>query len=171
MNSLRLMTFEEAMECAKANDWVERVNKSIERNPFLEEAKTDDRCAFIIVNGGSDKDLHIIVKDKEYSNVIGFYIGNTYRDGTFGVWEACYRKDYNNEDHIGDGGGIAEYEYKEGMTLDWLISDLQEKVDTCPICGKKVGRENMRGYSFAGRCCEECLPEMKKKYEYKGWYN
>jgi hypothetical protein len=40
---------------------------------------------------------------------------------------------------------------------------------TCNECGK-TGVETER-YSFAGRCCKECLPAMQKKHEYSGWTN
>lgn len=172
---LQLMTFDEAMAKSEAQGemWMKRVNESLERNPFLEEAKKDERCSFIITNGGTDKDLHIIVKtDRPWSDYIGFYIGLMYPDNTFSVWCAWKRYNRNRTEYeIADGMGVREYEYKEGMTLDWLIKDLEDRIDTCPECGKKVGRENMEHYFFAGRCCGECLPKMKEKYETKGWYN
>lgn len=43
---------------------------------------------------------------------------------------------------------------KEGMTF----------CDNCKATGVKTVR-----YSFAGRCCNKCLPEMRKKHEYPGW--
>lgn len=39
---------------------------------------------------------------------------------------------------------------------------------TCNVCGA-IGETFQ--YSFAGRCCENCLPDMKKKHEYNGWTN
>ena len=37
----------------------------------------------------------------------------------------------------------------------------------CNACGKS-GVETTR-YSFAGRCCEACLPRMQREHEYNGW--
>jgi len=41
-------------------------------------------------------------------------------------------------------------------------------LNTCNVCGNTG---EMFSYSFAGRCCENCLPDMKKKHEYPGWTN
>ena len=38
---------------------------------------------------------------------------------------------------------------------------------TCNACGA-TDVETQR-YSFAGRCCAECRPEMARKHEYPGW--
>lgn len=37
----------------------------------------------------------------------------------------------------------------------------------CNLCKKEL--EKTQRYSFAGRCCEECLPQAKKQYEQPGW--
>lgn len=38
---------------------------------------------------------------------------------------------------------------------------------TCGICNTK-NVQTFR-YSFAGRCCENCLPAAKEKFEKHGW--
>lgn len=48
---------------------------------------------------------------------------------------------------------------------DW--EKIKAGLTTCNSCGKP-GVETHR-YSFAGRCCAECLPSMRKKHEYPGW--
>jgi hypothetical protein len=40
---------------------------------------------------------------------------------------------------------------------------------TCNACGK-TDVETFR-FSFAGRCCNDCIPAMRKKHEYPGWTN
>ena len=66
--------------------------------------------------------------------------------------------------------------------LKFLIFSLQDSLQTvigkaltelgiCPVCGKNVPFSEQSQYSFAGRCCKDCLPAMKKKHEYPGWYN
>ena len=52
-----------------------------------------------------------------------------------------------------------------------LVSKCKNDVDVCPKCGKRVGLANMKQYSFAGRCCPDCLPGMQEKHEQPGWYN
>jgi hypothetical protein len=59
-----------------------------------------------------------------------------------------------------DGMGILVPEQ-----YDW--SAIQDAIHLCGNCKKRV--EKTHRYSFAGRCCEECLPEMRKKHEYPGW--
>ena len=48
-------------------------------------------------------------------------------------------------------------------SMDTLIKSLR----VCPKC-KTEDVETVR-YSFAGRCCKACLPEMQRKQEYPGW--
>jgi hypothetical protein len=45
---------------------------------------------------------------------------------------------------------------------------IEQGLKTCNKCGA-IG--DMFQYSFAGRCCENCLPEMRKLHEYPGWTN
>ena len=40
---------------------------------------------------------------------------------------------------------------------------------TCSACGKTD--VDTQRFSFAGRCCAACLPEMRRKHEYPGWTN
>lgn len=51
----------------------------------------------------------------------------------------------------------------------YSMEKLKELLTFCPVCGKS-GVETTR-YSFAGRCCLECLPAMQKKHEFPGWTN
>lgn len=44
---------------------------------------------------------------------------------------------------------------------------LSERLTYCPVC-KTSGVETQR-FSFAGRCCAKCLPEMQRQHEYPGW--
>lgn len=41
-----------------------------------------------------------------------------------------------------------------------------EASQRCSHCGNQGGTER---YSFAGRCCKDCLPEMRKLHEQPGW--
>ena len=139
--------------------------------PFIEEAKNDDRCGFIYDNSGSGR-AHLIIKSEpwnvtERGSCIGFLLDmyNTSKESIY-VWNA-----YKGERNIRDGRSVGQFPTEVYKKLDDFIVAVEDKVDVCPVCHKRVGRENMQAFSFAGRCCEECLPEMKKKYEPKGWYN
>jgi hypothetical protein len=46
---------------------------------------------------------------------------------------------------------------------------IQNGLSRCNNCG--VENVKIFQYSFAGRCCEACLPEMRKQHEYPGWTN
>jgi hypothetical protein len=50
-------------------------------------------------------------------------------------------------------------------TYDW--SAISSGTTQCMSCGK-AGVEIHR-FSFAGRCCADCLPAMREQYEYPGW--
>lgn len=55
---------------------------------------------------------------------------------------------------------------KIGYQYSW--DEIQAGLTICNECG--AHGETFR-FSFAGRCCAACLPEMKKKHEYPAWAN
>lgn len=44
---------------------------------------------------------------------------------------------------------------------------MQAELRTCKACGATDVPTHR--YSFAGRCCEQCLPEMRRQHEGPGW--
>lgn len=48
--------------------------------------------------------------------------------------------------------------------------DMRKIIDGMRICSHcgKTGVDTFR-YSFAGRCCKDCLPALREKYEQTGW--
>ncbi len=50
-------------------------------------------------------------------------------------------------------------------TYDWAA--IQAALKLCNYC-KKAGVETQR-VGFAGRCCDECLPEQRARAERPGW--
>jgi hypothetical protein len=46
---------------------------------------------------------------------------------------------------------------------DKIFIDGMKRCNNCGDIGETFQ------YSFAGRCCNKCLPEMRKKHEYSGW--
>lgn len=51
--------------------------------------------------------------------------------------------------------------------LPYDFAKLVEGTTTCSAC-KATNVKTVR-YSFAGRCCEKCLPDMRAKHEQRGW--
>jgi hypothetical protein len=51
--------------------------------------------------------------------------------------------------------------------LHYDMEAIRKGVRICSHCGK-TDVDTVR-YSFAGRCCKECLPAMRAKYEQSGW--
>ena len=50
---------------------------------------------------------------------------------------------------------------------EYSMERLIAAIRTCSMCGA-TDVETVR-FSFAGRCCKPCLPEVKKKHEFPGW--
>lgn len=59
----------------------------------------------------------------------------------------------------------------DGLTIPppqfYDFAKIAKFVTHCSVC-KTDGVKTVR-YSFAGRCCEKCLPEMRAKHERPGW--
>ena len=170
----RLWKLAEIEEYVVANRLVnyDYIMSHVSNLPFIEEARTDKRCGFVFDKNGTGDVLLIIksnpwnVNEKTGSSNIGFFVSSYNKGRDITAWVA-----YQDEYGIRDNGEVGEYTADEIENLDGFIKALENDVDICPNCGKKVGRENMKRFYFAGRCCEECLPAMKRQYEIAGWYN
>ena len=53
------------------------------------------------------------------------------------------------------------------VNLPYSMDSLRHELQRCHECGA-YPVETVR-YSFAGRCCKQCRPELAKKYEFPGW--
>ena len=114
------------------------------------------------------KDMsHIIIPIPKFQNAnpeyYGLYI--SIYDKILAVWIAV-----DNGNDIRDDMSIGDYPL-DNIQFNQLVSKCINDADVCPKCKKIVGIENMHQYSFAGRCCEKCLPAMRQEYETPGWYN
>lgn len=49
------------------------------------------------------------------------------------------------------------------------FASIQAGLRTCNVCN--ATDVDTQRYSFAGRCCAACRPEMARKTEYPGWCN
>lgn len=69
---------------------------------------------------------------------------------------------YQASIHIWGPDGLA---IKPPDTYDWAA--IQAGVTQCNLCNK-TGVKTFR-YSFAGRCCHECIPAARAEHERPGW--
>lgn len=53
------------------------------------------------------------------------------------------------------------------IPLPYDMDRIRQALRRCNPCGAQD--VDTHQYSFAGRCCAECLPAMKRKHEYPGW--
>jgi len=52
---------------------------------------------------------------------------------------------------------------------EYSWDEIRAGLRICANCGRED--VDTQRYSFAGRCCEECLPKMRELHEKPGWYN
>jgi len=88
----------------------------------------------------------------------GFVISILSRDNS----EAERNYKYEAQVSIWGPDGMA---IKPPQTYDWPT--IQAGLRTCNKCG--ATDVNTERYSFAGRCCAACLPEMRRQHERPGW--
>lgn len=108
----------------------------------------------------------IAVKLDEFTEIDSKYYGLYIHifDKEISVWIAV-----EDNGSIYDNLKIGDYSLDTPFVE--LVNKCKHDVNICPKCGKDVGLANMHRYSFAGRCCEECLPKMREIHEQPGWYN
>ena len=61
----------------------------------------------------------------------------------------------------------------DGLAVDppyiYSMDRLVEGLESCNICGAK--HVHTQRYSFAGRCCADCIEDARAEHEKPGWYN
>lgn len=133
----------------------------VKNTPIFKEA--DEMGHEICINtDSSPASLEIVVKEELDDKNFGFLIMPTKNE----VWV------YSLVD-IGYGprSGLNICTCRHDDSLSSIISKARSEANKCPVCGKEIPFKDQERYSFAGRCCKECLPAMKDKYEQPGWYN
>lgn len=156
----RIISYEEA---CSLDDRVWN-NMEIAKLSIYKEASENGNCILYLSDSTIPNKVDIIYKmDDLGHNVIGLYI--TINPSEISVWEAL-------ENH---GTIFASKSIINGISAEDSLSEIIHKakavLDICPVCKKEVQYKEQQGYSFAGRCCKDCLPIMKRKYEQPGWYN
>ena len=135
----------------------------IKNMPIFKEADESGLCEILIDNGTVPLSLDIFIKDDSLGkNALGFII--SFHTNDLEIWVA---NEYSGELRT----GVNVCTLKLDSSLNFCINKAKEEINKCPECGKIVPYKEQSGFSFAGRCCKDCLPAMKEKHEYPGWYN
>lgn len=155
----RIISFEDA--CAIERVWD---NMDIKNDLIYREAGENGLADILLDESSGPVSINIIYRIEDMGeNIVGLYICPRKRG--IDVWEAIERNGsiYSGKNIINDLNG--------SCSLSDVVGKARTAMETCPVCGKVVPYKDQKRYSFAGRCCPECLPEMQKKYEQPGWYN
>lgn len=159
----KIISYEEALNLPR----VLYDSNKVDSLPIYKEADENGQCELFLDTNSNPPTVDILVKvndDSLKKDEIGYMISIC--SDTIDIWIAYEYK----EGYISSSTNICS-----GLPLDTSLNECinmaKIALSTCPVCGKSVPYKEQFGYSFAGRCCEECLPEMKKKHEYPGWYN
>ena len=152
------ITFEEACALPKNFSGID-----VKTHPLFVDASKNPNCDIYSDSSSRPVGLFVIVKDTTIAdNVIGFEI-HTFPD-KYGVWLTKRTLDSNIS-------GVSVCEFKLSTPLSEIIQRTKIELEKCPVCGKAVKYKDQHTFSFAGRCCADCLPRMRKEHEYPGWYN
>lgn len=150
------ITFEEACNIPRNYQ-----NIDVKTNQLFIDANNDPTCSIYTESNGAS--LFIFVEDKTIANsIVGFEI-HTYRTEISVYLTKMYRDEITDAEHVCD--------VELNTPLADIIKAAKTAIGKCPVCGKAVPYTEQHRFGFAGRCCEDCLPEMKRQHEYPGWYN
>ena len=156
--SLRVISYDDACSLTRVWDAIQ-----ISNMPIFKEASENGLCKIISNNNTSPVSIEILIMDDTIDkNVVGFLV--CFHKNEIDVYLA---KEYSGE--IVDGEHVCKLNLDASLAS--VIAKAQSEINKCPICGKSVTYSEQNQFSFAGRCCKDCLPKMKEKYEKPGWYN
>ena len=132
-----------------------------------------------IFKEASENGQCMLVKDINTNpcNISVIYKMDDLGGDAIGIWLDICSADYVNaweaRDYKGNliSGKLIKTVTGQNLSLNTIIAEAQEAMKTCPNCHKEVPYKDQVGYSFAGRCCKECLPGLQAIYERDGWYN
>ena len=154
MNSyMKRITFEEACEVP---NWTKT---DVANNKLFKEAFENNLCEVMADTSSCPINLVIIYKKPDLADdVLGYGIHIFRKDISVYIMHT----DYNSGLHVVDIDDI-------NADLSTIVSQANMAVNICPVCKENVPFKDQRRYSFAGRCCMNCLPKMKAIYEKPGW--
>lgn len=155
----RVISYEEACALDRVWDGVD-----IEHTSIFKEANENGNCDIYMCTSTNPVSIDLVYKyDLGTKNGVGIYI--VPRPRCIDTWEAY---EYNGEIRAG-------LHFVDGINPEASLNEIINKtiaaISVCPVCGKSIPFNEQHRYSFAGRCCIDCLPSMREKYEQPGWYN
>ena len=158
----RIISYEEAMELEVGHP------HPSEKLPMYKEADERGDCSLLLdTNGGNCIEVLCRIEDigeETRGKRIGLLIVPYERE--IAIWTAIECREGEID------GGMSVCEIDDIHTpLDTIIAKAKAEMNKCPVCGKAIPITKQERFSFAGRCCPDCLPEMKRQHEYPGWYN
>lgn len=154
----KIISYEEALALPRVWDDLDIANM-----PIYAEANEDGACKIVQSLNCSPPAIEIFIEDNTLGDAYAGFLVCIHKDIIY-VYVAT-----NSDGDIRDCSEVCSLQ--PDATLSEVKAKASLEINICPVCGKSVPFTNQSGFSFAGRCCKDCLPEMKKKYEYPGWYN
>lgn len=156
--SAHIISYEQACEMRNLH------NLDIKSMPIFKEADENGLCELLASTSSFPNSIEILVKDDlDVKNAIGYVI-TVYKD-SIDIWIA-----YEIDGNIHAGLSVCK-NLNINTSLSECIAKAKVERNICPVCRKEVPYKDQHRFSFAGRCCQDCLPAMKAKYEQPGWYN
>ena len=154
-----IISYEEACNIPVVWDHLDIKNMQI-----FKDASENGSCSIVKSTSTNPVGINIFVKyDLGVKDNIGFIISPS--QSNIDVWIARdYDGDICSSDQV-----ILNLDIN--LSLKEVIAKAIELANICPVCKTPTPYKDQSTFSFAGRCCQKCLPEMKRKYEQPGWYN
>ena len=64
---------------------------------------------------------------------------------------------------------MAMKDYDNELSFKEVYDSCINELDKCPICGERVGLENIEIYGFAGRACKNCIKDARDSLPHNWW--
>ncbi len=152
--------------------------ESISFNDFpkswLNDIKTDPHVKFFY-----NKNISRVINHKKIYDINAVYLFENLKDTDLvGIIIVPFSKTIDGyaaiiddrSNFIDSSYGLGEVNPKN-ILFSNAIDKWTKELNTCNLCQKSVGYINLMRYSFAGKCCGDCLPKARAEYEQPGWYN
>ena len=142
----------------------ERINQSQNSNykRFIKDAIDSPSCSFYLQGNNIVIVKEISKMQSLNENCIGLYMSIRETENLCLIWSAT-DDSYGLRDGIAIGGCYLDESFSQ------VVVDSIKEAARCNECKEIVGYENIHRVGFAGKCCTNCLPKAKEKYEYAGW--
>ena len=142
----------------------EKINQSqnLDYKRFIKEAIESSGCSFYLKGNEIIIIKEISKMQALNGNCIGLYIVIQETQNLCLVW-AAINDSYGLRDGVAIGGCYLDESFST------VVAESSIEAERCDECKEIVGYENIHRVGFARKCCTNCLPKAKEKYEYGGW--